>query len=260
MFVALRRRRSCSLSAHRFPGLRRSQLGRAVILALALILWSGIASAQSDSENEQPDLATQFQPVGEHANLDGEELVFPDMNKYDPGLYAVFDTYYGFIVAELFEERVPINTLNFAQLSTGRRPWRDPDTGEFVTRPLYENITFHRVIPYFMIQSGDPTGKGNHNCGFVVQDEIRPDLKFNKAGRLAMANLGGPGTAGCQFFITETKKENLNGLYTIFGQVLDGMDVVKRISRVIVEKNDKPARPIMLNKVHIIRRIKEQKK
>ena len=110
MFVALRRRRSCSLSAHRFPGLRRSQLGRAVILALALILWSGIASAQSDSENEQPDLATQFQPVGEHANLDGEELVFPDMNKYDPGLYAVFDTYYGFIVAELFEERVPINT------------------------------------------------------------------------------------------------------------------------------------------------------
>ena len=129
-----------------------------------------------------------------------------------------------------------------------------------MTRPLYENITFHRVIPYFMIQSGDPTGKGNHNCGFVVQDEIRPDLKFNKAGRLAMANLGGPGTAGCQFFITETKKENLNGLYTIFGQVLDGMDVVKRISRVIVEKNDKPARPIMLNKVHIIRRIKEQKK
>ena len=231
--------RSRSLSLRWF---RRAR--RVAIATLFLLLCTGIAAAQ-------------FVPTGVHANLEDKELVFPNLDKYDPGLYAVFDTYYGFIVAELFEERVPINTVNFAQLSTGRRRWRDPDTGEMVLRPLYENITFHRVIPYFMIQAGDPTGQGNHNCGFFVQDEIRPDLKFDKPGRLAVANLGAPGTGGCQFFITETKNKKLDGQYTIFGQVLDGMDVVKRISRVIVDKNDKPARPIMLNKVHIIRKTRE---
>lgn len=173
----------------------------------------------------------------------------------EPGLYAIFDTYYGVIVARLFDQLAPLTVQNFVGLATGRKPWLDPDTGEMVQRPLYENITFHRVIPFFMVQTGDPTGVGNHDCGFTIPDEIRSDLTFDRPGRLAMANLGKPGTAACQFFITEQPDSSLDGGYAIFGQVITGQDVVAKLARVLVDQNDKPRARIMLYSVRVIRKV-----
>ena len=178
----------------------------------------------------------------------------PDISALPPGLYAVLNTSRGYILAELFEKEVPITTLNFVALANGKRDWIDPKTHKAVTRPLYHEITFHRVISQFMIQTGDPTGVGDHDCGFLLPDEIKPDLKFDRPGRLAMANLQRPNSGSCQFFITETEQPSLDGKFTIFGQVLDGMDVVKQISRVVVDSHDKPRANIMLHDVLIVRK------
>lgn len=187
------------------------------------------------------------------ARAQEETFPEPDVSKLAPGLYAIFNTSMGYIVAELFEKEVPNTTLNFVALANGRREWKDPKTHKMVSRPLYHEITFHRVISQFMIQSGDPTGVGDHDCGFLLPDEIKPDLKFDRPGRLAMANLEQPNTGSCQFFITETEQPRLDGKFTIFGQVLDGMDVVNKISRVVVDSKDKPRVNIMLHDVLVLR-------
>jgi peptidyl-prolyl cis-trans isomerase A (cyclophilin A) len=120
-----------------------------------------------------------------------------------------------------------------------------------VTKPLYDNITFHRVIPDFMIQTGDPTGTGAYNCGFTIPDEPGP-YRFDRPGRLAMANKG-PNTGDCQFFITEAATPWLDGHHTIFGQVVDGQRIVDKIGHVIRDPNDKPRFPIKLVSVEIVR-------
>lgn len=170
-----------------------------------------------------------------------------------PGLYAVIHTSMGTITAELFEKETPNTVRNFIALARGARQWLDPQTKKATTRPLYDNITFHRVIPNFMIQTGDPTGTGAHNCGYVLKDEIVRSLKFDQPGRLAMANIGKPNTGACQFFITEKPFADGNGMYTIFGQVVSGMELIGQIARVKRDGNDKPKTPVMLNHIDIIR-------
>lgn len=156
------------------------------------------------------------------------------------GLYAVFNTSMGCIVAELYEKETPVTVANFVGLAEGKKAWKDPKTKAFVHRPMYNNITFHRIMMDQMIQAGDPTGKGDHDCGVHLKDEIRPDLKFDHPGRLAMANLGEKNTGGCQFFITQAQNAApWDGQYTIFGQVVQGQDVVKAISRVPVTSGDR---------------------
>src|SRR5262252_876728 len=143
------------------------------------------------------------------------------------GLYAVFNTSMGTITAVLYEKEAPNTVRNFVALARGTKSWKDPNTGAMVAKPLYNNITFHRVIPNFMIQTGDPTATGAHDCGFTIKDEIVPSLKFDRPGRLAMANRSAPNTGGCQFFITEVPYPSLDpptGNYTIFGQVVEGQD------------------------------------
>ena len=170
-----------------------------------------------------------------------------------PGLYAVIHTSMGDITAELYEKDTPNTVRNFIALAQGKRPWLDPKTKKPTTRPLYDNITFHRVIPNFMIQTGDPTGTGAHNCGFVLKDEIVPNLRFDRPGRLAMANIGQPNTGACQFFITEKPFPDGNGAYTIFGQVVGGMELVGQIARVKRDGNDKPKVPVMLTHIEVVR-------
>jgi peptidyl-prolyl cis-trans isomerase A (cyclophilin A) len=151
--------------------------------------------------------------------------------KRDPGIYAVFETSLGKIVCKLFDKDAPETVANFVGLATGSKEWTHPETGKkMVNTPYFNDTTFHRVIPDFMIQAGDPTGKGNGWPGYYIKDEISPTLKFDVPGRLAMANAG-PGTAHGQFFITEVPTPHLDGTYTIFGQVVDGQELVGKIAR-----------------------------
>lgn len=169
-----------------------------------------------------------------------------------PGLYAVFDTSEGVITAQLFEKYTPVAVKTFVGLAEGTKPWHDPKTHSWVKRPMYNGITFHRVVREEMIQSGDPTGRGNHDCGFTIRDEFLPGLQFDRPGRLAMANTGKPDSGGCQFFITEQAVMRWNNNYTIFGQVVGGQDVVHRIN-VKPLYGERPVEPIMLKSVAIKR-------
>jgi len=165
--------------------------------------------------------------------------------KLAPGLYAHINTSAGEITAQLFEKETPVTVRTFIGLARGTQPWLDPKTRMPVKRPLFENLIFHRVIPDFMIQTGDPTGTGAYDCGFRLPDEFVASLKFDRPGRLAMANAG-PGTADCQFFITDGKYPEGNGKYAIFGQVVDGQPVVAKISHVIRDDHDRPNIPTHL--------------
>jgi len=169
-----------------------------------------------------------------------------------PGLYAMFNTSEGSITARLYEKDTPIAVQNFVALAEGAKAWRDPKTGAMVKRPIYDNITFHRIIPGEVIQSGDPTGTGFHNCGVTIHDEFLPGLRFSRPGRLAVANNGNPDSGGCQFFITNDVVPRWDGKYTIFGEVVAGQEVVSRISRAPAH-GEKPVDPAKLISVTIQR-------
>jgi peptidyl-prolyl cis-trans isomerase A (cyclophilin A) len=146
-------------------------------------------------------------------------------------LYATFQTSMGTIVVRLLPEKAPITVENFVGLAEGTKEWTDPRSGEKKKGvPLYDGTLFHRVIPDFMIQGGDPMGTGTGGPGYRFQDEIGPDNKFSKPGLLAMANAG-PGTNGSQFFITEIATPWLDKGHTIFGEVVKGGDLVPKITR-----------------------------
>lgn len=169
----------------------------------------------------------------------------------EPGLYATLVTTQGNITVKFFEKESPITVKNFVALAQGRKAWTDPKTRQRVTRPLYNGLTFHRVIPGFMIQGGDPLGNGT-GATDVIPDEFHPTLKYDQPGRMGMANAG-PKTGSCQFFITEVPTPSLNGLHTIFGQVIEGQDVVNKIARVPRGADDKPRTPVKILKVDIKR-------
>ena len=128
-----------------------------------------------------------------------------------------FKTSKGTFTVQLFDKQAPVTVANFVGLARGLRAFKDPKTNQWVKRPFYDGLIFHRVIPGFMIQGGDPLGVGIGNPGYKFEDEIAPDLKFDKPGQLAMANAG-PATNGSQFFITEGAPQHLTGRHTIFGQ------------------------------------------
>ena len=156
----------------------------------------------------------------------------------------------GDIVCRLFEHEAPLAVANFRGLATGTKTWTDPRTGKPTHKPLYSGTTFHRVIPDFMIQGGDPAGDGSGSPGYKFKDEISPDRKFDKPGILAMAN-SGPNTNGSQFFITVAPAEHLNGNYSIFGEVVSGQDVADAISKVPRNSNDKPLTPVVIKAIAI---------
>jgi peptidyl-prolyl cis-trans isomerase A (cyclophilin A) len=174
----------------------------------------------------------------------------------EPGQYAVFNTTMGRIVVKLYEKESPITVANFIGLARGTKQYRDEKTGAIVKgKPFYNGLTFHRVIAGFMIQGGDPTGTGMGGGGVpTIADEFDPSLKFDQPGRLAMANTGAPHTGGCQFFITDGTPDHLNGKHTIFGQVVEGQEVVTAIANVAKDVSDKPNTPVVMRSV-LIRRV-----
>ena len=170
-----------------------------------------------------------------------------------PGTYAVFNTTEGKITVKLFEDDAPITVTNFIELAEGKREWTHPLTRAKSTNKLYDGTIFHRVIPDFMIQGGDPAGNGMGGPGYKFQDETRGSRhKFDTPGKLAMANAG-PGTNGSQFFITVAPTPWLTGNHTIFGEVAEGQDVVTKISKVARNAQDKPHKPVVLESVTINR-------
>ncbi len=145
------------------------------------------------------------------------------------GTYATFKTSLGDIVVKLLPEKAPKTVENFVALAEGTKEWKDPRSGQTVKKPLYDGTVFHRVIPGFMIQGGDPLGTGTGGPGYKFADEIGPDNNFSKPGLLAMAN-SGPNTNGSQFFITEVPTPHLNRGHTIFGEVVKGGELVQKIT------------------------------
>ena len=170
-----------------------------------------------------------------------------------PGTYAVFETTEGNVVCRLFENDAPKTVANFVELAEGTREWTHPTTRAKSKSPLYNGTIFHRVIPDFMIQGGDPQGTGMGGPGYQFEDETRGSPhRFDKAGKLAMANAG-PNTNGSQFFITVANTEWLTGKHTIFGEVVEGEDVVVKISKVPRNRQDRPTKDVVVKLVTIER-------
>jgi len=166
---------------------------------------------------------------------------------------AIIDTTAGKMTCTLFPKEAPIGVANFIGLARGTKDWVNPSTGKKMHGvPLYNGTIFHRVIPEFMIQGGDPEGTGMGGPGYKFKNETSPDLGFDRPGRLAYANAG-PDTNGSQFFVTEVPYPSLNGGYTIFGQCDDpSVEIVKNIARMPRNANDRPDDPVKIVKITIL--------
>lgn len=164
---------------------------------------------------------------------------------------ATFTTSEGSFTMRLMPEHAPVTVANFVDLATGKREWTDPRDGRRKTEPLYNGTVFHRVIGGFMIQGGDPEGTGRGGPGYEFEDEVPPGgPSFDRPGLLAMANAG-PGTNGSQFFITVGTPAHLNGKHTIFGEVVEGMEVVEAIAARDTDRSDRPTTEVVLESIEV---------
>jgi peptidyl-prolyl cis-trans isomerase A (cyclophilin A) len=202
-----------------------------VTFAFSAAALGGVAFAQTASLPDSPASHAAPQPSGPT---------------------VIFDTTMGKISCKLFGNEAPVTVKNFVELAEGAKPWTDPATGKVMkNKPLYDGTIFHRVIPNFMIQGGDPLGVGTGGPGYKFQDEFVQGLGFDVPGRLAMAN-SGPGTNGSQFFITTVPTPHLNGHHTIFGQCDDaGLAVARAIADVPRNGNDKPNTDVRITHITV---------
>lgn len=170
-----------------------------------------------------------------------------------PGVYAQFITSEGSFIVRFFDQEAPRTVENFVGLAEGTKEWTDPRTSQKVKKPYYDGVTFHRVIEGFMIQGGDPLGQGIGGPGYTFADEFHPKARHSKAGILSMANRG-PNTNGGQFFITLAPTPHLDDRHSVFGEVVDGMDVVNRIGSTSTTDRDRPVKDIVIQTIRIERR------
>ena len=165
-------------------------------------------------------------------------------------VYAEFVTSEGNFTIRLFDAEAPNTVANFVGLAEGTKEWTDPRSGKKVKQPYYDGIIFHRVIDNFMIQGGDPLGQGTGGPGYKFADEFHPSLRHNKAGILSMANAG-PNTNGGQFFITLAPTPHLDNRHSVFGEIVEGMDVVKKIGHTPTGDRDRPLTDVVIESVKI---------
>ena len=170
----------------------------------------------------------------------------------ETGTYAHFDTSEGAFTVRLFDKEAPKTVANFVGLAEGTKEWQDPSTGERKKAPFYDGVIFHRIIDGFMIQGGDRLGQGTGGPGYKFGDEFHPSLRHSKAGILSMANAG-PNTNGSQFFITLGPTPHLDNRHSVFGEVVKGLEVVKKIGSVKTARQDRPVTPVVMNRVTIER-------
>lgn len=207
----------------------------------------GISALAQQSTSSTPANSAQQQALPDAPAATAEAATVPN------GPTAVMDTSMGRITCQFYQQQAPQAVANFIGLAEGTKEWTNPTTNKAERhKRFFDGTTFHRVIPEFMIQGGDPTGTGMGGPGYNFNDEFDPNLNFDRPGRLAMAN-SGPNTNGSQFFITEQAYPSLDQHYTLFGQCDDAsVDVVKAIARVPRDENDKPLSPVTLIKVTIV--------
>jgi peptidyl-prolyl cis-trans isomerase A (cyclophilin A) len=165
-------------------------------------------------------------------------------------VFAHFETSMGTFTVELFEDKTPKTVANFIELAQGTKEWTHPKTGEKHKTPYFDGLIFHRIIEGFMIQGGDPLGEGYGGPGYQFEDEFHPELRHDKGGMLSMANAG-PNTNGSQFFITLAPTPHLDRKHSVFGTVVQGLDVIDEIGRVKTDRNDRPVKPVVIEKVRI---------
>ena len=222
--------------------------------ALAMLVGAAFGAQAQSSTPAAPDSKPDTQQAKPAEELPDSPAPQAAALVHPNGPTVVFDTSMGRITCQFYEKQAPKTVANFIALAEGTKDWTDPVTHKLMhKKPLYNGTTFHRVIPDFMIQGGDPAGTGMGDPGYQFEDEFDPNLNFDVPGRLAMAN-SGPNTDGSQFFITEQPYESLNQHYSLFGQCdPDGVEVVKAIARVSRDADDKPLTPVVLRKVTIVR-------
>ena len=242
---------------------------RPVILAITTVvltsLFSNVSSAQfpNPPQSVQPNppqgpntIRPQFTPTFQPAPnsppqvTTGVSEVTTVVASGDKNLFATLETSMGKIKVELFATIAPRTVRNFVELANGQKDFTDVKTGRPERRPFYDGLIFHKVTKGFSIQTGCPYGTGKGGPGYVFADEITPSLRHDKAGVVSMANTG-PNSNGSQFFITLDKHPELDDKHTVFGQVIDGMDVVRKIANVKVGPTDRPLKRIYLKKVSI---------
>lgn len=212
-------------------------------LSLLVCIASSFVAAQTSSAAHTS--TTAHRPASSTQSATAPQAASPENPK------AIFHTTAGDLTCELFPKQAPKTVANFIGLATGTKEWTNPDTRKKQQGvPLYNGTIFHRVIPNFMIQGGDPLGNGQGGPGYSFEDEFSPDLKFDVPGRLAMAN-SGPATNGSQFFITEVPTPHLDGRHTIFGQCTpESVELVKQIARKATDPRDnRPYDPVKINSI-----------
>jgi peptidyl-prolyl cis-trans isomerase A (cyclophilin A) len=230
----------------------KSPVRSASLIAAFLVSVSVFAQQSTDNAGTQTQTAPPSTPATSSQALPDAPGAQAQAGPQPTGATVLFDTGMGRMTCKLFDKQAPEAVANFVGLATGTKEFTDPATKQKVRRPYYDGTTFHRVIPGFMIQGGDPLGTGMGDPGYMFNDEIDPALNFDVPGRLAMAN-SGPNTNGSQFFITEVPTDYLDQKYVIFGQCDDAsVEVVKAIARVNRDSNDKPLDAVVLKKVTII--------
>ncbi len=209
------------------------------------VLLAGCIGGNGEAEDDEPTTDDEEDVLVTDGGANEEE---------DGGLRATLHTSEGDVEIVLYDERAPRTVENFVGLATGETEWQNPKTGETVEgEPLYDEVLFHRVISEpepFMIQTGDPTGTGRGGPGYTFDDEFHDDLTHDGEGVVSMAN-SGPNTNGSQFFITLDATPHLDGRHSVFGRVVNGMDVVREIGSVETDANDRPVEDVVLESVTV---------
>jgi peptidyl-prolyl cis-trans isomerase A (cyclophilin A) len=232
---------------------RRRALQVGVALATAGLAGCSSAPSSSASPTPTPTPTSTSTPTARPESTEGTPSTATSRSVDLPTADgATLRTTMGDVTVDLYPDLVPLTVGNFVGLATGELAWRDPETGEVRDDPLYADVPFHRVIDDFMIQGGDPTGTGRGGPGYTFDDEFHPDLTHDSAGVLSMANRG-PDTNGSQFFVTLDAQPHLDGRHAVFGNVVDGMDVVEAIGTVATDENDRPLDPVLLESVAVER-------